>query len=110
MADAAPDPEAQFAELQTVLHELREAQDKLDEWTNLAPGDEIYDDIVAELTAEQDVDVTVKEQQDAAVSPRSATHLAVVTLTRPCARARRSRSGKTKSTVSRIVRPSSWTR
>lgn len=72
MADAAPDPEAQFAELQTVLHELREAQDKLDEWTNLAPGDEIYDDIVAELTADQDVDVVVKEQKDAAVSLCSA--------------------------------------
>lgn len=109
MAATTEDPDTLFAELQSVLHEMREAEDKLEEWKSIMPGDDIYNDIVSELKADQDVDVVIKEQQEAAVSACARHAHRPTRLSHHAFLPRRFLCGKRKSNASRRCR-STWLR
>jgi flagellar motor switch protein FliG len=78
---ADEDLEERFAELQHVLHIKDEAIAKAEELSNAKPGDEAYDDIMADVTG-SDVDEKVQAVLDQLVralpSPMSRLLLLVV--------------------------------
>lgn len=110
LADA--DLEERFAELQHVLKIKDEAIAKAEELSNAKPGDEAYDDILADVSGSSDVDDKVQAVLDQLVrarpsSPRTRLPLLVSRLTILSSRARRSRTGTSTSISSTNVSLSS---
>ena len=110
LADA--DLEERFAELQHVLKVKDDAIAKAEQLSNAKPGDEAYDDILADVSGSSDVDDKVQAvlgQLVRARPPSLLTRLPLLVsrLTIVSSRARRSRTGTITSTSSTNVSLSS---
>eukprot|EP00966_Prymnesium_polylepis_P002751 63074-Prymnesium_polylepis.1 len=109
LADA--DLEERFAELQDVLKTKDEAIAKAESLSNAKPGDEVYDDILEDVSGSSDVDDKVQAVIDQLVRARRLfrfSQLLRLTLFPPH-RARRLRIGTSTSTISTNVSLSSLT-
>ena len=67
---ANADLEERFAELQHVLQLKDDAIAKAEQLTNAKPGDEVYDDILADVSGSSDVDDKVQAVLDQLVRAR----------------------------------------
>lgn len=110
LADA--DLEERFAELQHVLKLKDDALAKAEELSNAKPGDEAYEDILADVSGSSDVDDKVQAILDQLVRARppfllTRVPLLVSRLTIVSSRVRRSRTGTSTSTSSTNVSLSS---
>lgn len=81
LADA--DLEERFAELQHVLKLKDDAIAKAEKLSNAKPGDEAYDDIIADVSGSSDVEDKVQTILDQLVRARAVLLLPVSRLTRP---------------------------